>query len=108
LLDRKRFEPGIRKLLRFHEQRLPRERQGFKEWWQRWQQLGGEKAFAALLHTPAALAQRMPLLGGNGAGMAAPLGGNGAASDGMTGTAPGGATDGSTAADGTTGPATPP
>ncbi len=35
--DWKRFHPGIEKLLRYHQQRLPRERQQFLRWWRRWQ-----------------------------------------------------------------------
>jgi CHAD domain-containing protein len=45
----KRYKPGIEGLLRCHQARLPQERQHFEQWWQRWQQSGGERAFAALL-----------------------------------------------------------
>jgi CHAD domain-containing protein len=45
----KHLLPGIDGLLRFHQQRLPRERQQFEKWWARWQDTGGEAAFAALL-----------------------------------------------------------
>ena len=34
----KRYRPGIEKLLRSHEERLPREREHFEEWWRRWEQ----------------------------------------------------------------------
>ena len=44
-----RVKPGIEKLFRFHEVRLPQERQRFLEWWTRWQQAGGEAAFTSLL-----------------------------------------------------------
>lgn len=52
----KRCRWGIDALLRFHQQRLPRERKRFLEWWTNWQRSGGEDAFAALLK-PAALAR---------------------------------------------------
>ncbi len=48
----KRYRPGIEKLLRYHEERLPRERERFEEWWRRWQKAGAEAAFAALLRVP--------------------------------------------------------
>jgi CHAD domain-containing protein len=48
----KRYRPGIEKLLRFHEERLPRERERFEAWWRRWQKSGAESAFAALLKAP--------------------------------------------------------
>lgn len=103
LVDRKRFEPGLRRLLLMHERRLPQERRRFKEWWQRWQQDGGEAAFATLLHaleTRWAVAQFGPPPSG------AEPGGNGAGSDGMTGTAPGGGA--AVPGDGATGAVTPP
>jgi CHAD domain-containing protein len=49
----KRYRPGVEKLLRFHEERLPRERAHFEQWWRRWQQSGAEIAFTALLKAPA-------------------------------------------------------
>jgi CHAD domain-containing protein len=45
----KRFKPSIEKLLRYHRERLPRERQRFLEWWAQWRQSEGEPAFTALL-----------------------------------------------------------
>lgn len=49
----KRYKPALEKLLRFHEERLPRERALFEAWWQRWEKSGAESAFAALLKLPA-------------------------------------------------------
>src|SRR5262249_22584204 len=49
--ERKRFRPGLEKLLRYHEGRLPEGRQRFRAWWSQWQQSGGEAAFTALLRT---------------------------------------------------------
>jgi CHAD domain-containing protein len=49
----KRYRPGIEKLLHFHEERLPREREHFEQWWQRWQKSGADSGFAALLKAPA-------------------------------------------------------
>jgi CHAD domain-containing protein len=48
--DWKRVRPGIEGLLRFHRQRLPRERKRFQMWWKRWQTLGTKQAFEALLN----------------------------------------------------------
>jgi CHAD domain-containing protein len=47
----KRYRPGIEGLRWMHEERLPRERQHFLEWWSRWQHSGGETAFTQLLRT---------------------------------------------------------
>jgi CHAD domain-containing protein len=47
--DWKRFRPGVEGLLRFHQQRLPRERKKFLAWWKRWQESGMEQALAALV-----------------------------------------------------------
>src|SRR5262249_43118741 len=52
----KRYRTGVEALLRCHRERLPRERRRFIEWWQRWQQSGGEAAFASLLKSPKAAA----------------------------------------------------
>src|SRR5262249_48634542 len=52
----KRYRTGIEALLRHHRQRLPRERERFLAWWQRWQKSGGEAAFAGLLKAPEAAA----------------------------------------------------
>jgi CHAD domain-containing protein len=52
----KRLRTGIDALLRQHQERLPQERQHFLEWWQEWQQSGGETAFASLLRTVQPLA----------------------------------------------------
>jgi CHAD domain-containing protein len=49
----KRLLPGIEGLLRFHKERLPREREQFEKWWAHWCRTGGEAAFVALLKTPA-------------------------------------------------------
>jgi CHAD domain-containing protein len=51
-LDWKRFKPGIDALTRHHRHRLPRERQRFLDWWQRWRKTGTEAALAALLKVP--------------------------------------------------------
>jgi CHAD domain-containing protein len=48
-----RFRGGIDGLLRYHRQRLPRERARFLEWWRRWQDAGTEAALANLLKAPA-------------------------------------------------------
>jgi CHAD domain-containing protein len=45
----KRYKAGLEALLRHHQERLPQERRCFEQWWQRWQESGGEAAFAALL-----------------------------------------------------------
>jgi CHAD domain-containing protein len=45
----KRYKPGIEALLRYHAERLPQEREHFVAWWRRWQESGGEAAFAVLL-----------------------------------------------------------
>jgi len=45
--DWKRFRPGVEGLLRFHQQRLPRERKKFLTWWKRWHASGTEQALAA-------------------------------------------------------------
>ena len=51
----KRLRPGIDSLLRFHEERLIRERDRFKELWANWQKSGDEVTLGALLNasTPA-------------------------------------------------------
>jgi CHAD domain-containing protein len=46
--DWKRLRPGIDGVLRFHRERLPRERDRFRAWWDRWQRLGGAQAMLAL------------------------------------------------------------
>ncbi len=45
----KRYRGGIEVLVRFHEERLPQERERFLKWWERWQESGGEKALASLV-----------------------------------------------------------
>jgi CHAD domain-containing protein len=49
----KRALPGIDALLRYHRERLPKEREQFETWWARWRETGGEAVFAALLKAPA-------------------------------------------------------
>jgi CHAD domain-containing protein len=44
----RRYEPGLESLLRYHQGRLPEERQRFRDWWTRWRQ-SGEAVFLALL-----------------------------------------------------------
>jgi CHAD domain-containing protein len=48
----KRLRPGLEALRQYHQARLPRQRQHFQDWWERWQQLGGEAAFFHLLEGP--------------------------------------------------------
>jgi CHAD domain-containing protein len=48
----KRYRATIEKMLYFHKQRLPEERQRFEEWWRQWQESGGEAAFTALVRVP--------------------------------------------------------
>jgi CHAD domain-containing protein len=50
----RRFRPGLDALMRQHQQRVMVERQRFLDWWEHWQQSGGESAFQALLKTPEA------------------------------------------------------
>jgi CHAD domain-containing protein len=47
--DGKRFRPGLDALLRFHRQRLPKERRRFLAWWQRWRASGSEDLLSGLL-----------------------------------------------------------
>ncbi len=44
-----RLLPGFDGLLRYHEQRLPKERKRFETWWACWRKTSGEEAFLALL-----------------------------------------------------------
>ena len=44
-----RLRPGIEKLLRYHQRRLPRERAQFEQWWRRWQTSGTESRLVDLL-----------------------------------------------------------
>ncbi|HZT81400.1 MAG TPA: CHAD domain-containing protein [Gemmataceae bacterium] len=50
----KRYRAGVEGLLRYHRQRLPRERRRFQAWWRRWQASGAEGALAQLLRSPEA------------------------------------------------------
>jgi CHAD domain-containing protein len=43
-----RLRPGIESLLRFHQRRLPQERNRFARWWQSWQTEGREAVLASL------------------------------------------------------------
>jgi len=43
------YQPGVEALLRFHRQRLPRQRHAFEKWWRDWQGSGAEGAFAGLI-----------------------------------------------------------
>jgi CHAD domain-containing protein len=38
-----RFQPGVGNLLRFHQRRLPQDRQRFLKWWDRWREAGVEE-----------------------------------------------------------------
>jgi CHAD domain-containing protein len=49
-----RLQAGLEGLLRYHRARLPRERDRFRAWWQRWQQSGSTVTFMALLGEPGA------------------------------------------------------
>ncbi len=49
----RRYRPGFDALLRFHQEQVPQERQRFLDWWQRWQQSGGEDALRNLVKEPA-------------------------------------------------------
>jgi CHAD domain-containing protein len=51
--DGKRYRPGLDALLRFHRQRLPRERRRFLAWWQRWRASGCEELLSGLVHASA-------------------------------------------------------
>jgi CHAD domain-containing protein len=46
--DWKRLQPGIDGLLRFHRERLPRERDRFRDWWDRWQRHDAAQAMLDL------------------------------------------------------------
>jgi CHAD domain-containing protein len=48
----KRYRPGIDTLLRYHQRRLPRERQRFLEWWQRWCASGRARLSQGVLRDP--------------------------------------------------------
>jgi CHAD domain-containing protein len=48
----KRLRPGVMALRDHHQDRLPRERQCFLDWWANWLQSGGEAAFFAILKSP--------------------------------------------------------
>ena len=50
----KRTLPGIEAILRYHAERLPKEREHFEKWWAQWCETGGEAAFVALLKKQAA------------------------------------------------------
>jgi CHAD domain-containing protein len=50
--ESKRLLPGIEALLRYHQERLPMEREHFEKWWLQWCDTGGETAFEALLKKP--------------------------------------------------------
>jgi CHAD domain-containing protein len=47
--ESKRFRPGVDALLRYHRQRLPKERRRFLTWWQRWCKSGSEDRLNGLL-----------------------------------------------------------
>ncbi len=58
--DWKRYRPGVEALLRFHEQRLPQERERFLKWWDHWHKSGAEAAFVGLLKSTGTTRQRSP------------------------------------------------
>jgi CHAD domain-containing protein len=47
-----RGQAGLEGLLRYHRARLPRERERFRAWWQRWQESESTAAFLAMLRSP--------------------------------------------------------
>lgn len=47
-----RFEGGIDLLLKFHERRLPQQKQKFEKWWRAWLKSGAERTFAELIQAP--------------------------------------------------------
>jgi CHAD domain-containing protein len=51
--DWKRFRPGLDGLLRYHRQRLPKERRRFLAWWERWRKSGSEDLLSGLIGVPA-------------------------------------------------------
>jgi CHAD domain-containing protein len=44
----RRLQPGLDGLLNYHQERLPRERDRFRGWWERWQQTGAARLLALL------------------------------------------------------------
>ena len=57
--DWKRFKPGIEGLIRYHDKRLPQEREQFLEWWTQWQEGSGKAALAAMLNVAEARVPRL-------------------------------------------------
>jgi CHAD domain-containing protein len=57
-LEWKRLRAGIQGLVRYHEERLPQERQNFVAWWGRWQKAQVEAALTTLLQAPPARSAR--------------------------------------------------
>lgn len=47
--DWPRYRRGLEALLRFHHERLPRQRAAFERWWAGWRRSGGEKALVRLV-----------------------------------------------------------
>lgn len=45
------YQGGVDGLLRFHQRRLPQQRQAFLKWWQAWQRSGAEQTFAGLIRS---------------------------------------------------------
>lgn len=54
--DWRRYRAGLDALIRRHRERVPKEKQHFVEWWQRWQESGSEAEFAGLLQVPPSVA----------------------------------------------------
>jgi CHAD domain-containing protein len=46
----KRYAPGIERLLRFHQRRLPQERRRFLRWWESWRAKGDEALLGTVLN----------------------------------------------------------
>jgi CHAD domain-containing protein len=52
--EKKRLAAGVTALRKYHAERLERQVGLFNDWWSRWQDSGGEAAFASLLRVPGA------------------------------------------------------
>jgi CHAD domain-containing protein len=64
--DWKRYQPGFDALLRFHRRRLPREREHFLQWWQRWQTSDSQRLRELLRDEPVTIPTETMALPGGG------------------------------------------
>lgn len=55
-----RYRPGLEGLLRFHQERLPRQRHLFEQWLSTWRQIGAEFALALILKAQGPLPGTVP------------------------------------------------